>query len=452
MLDTPDPDSRAEPSHAVGASRPDSSHRLASLSTAMVIIAAFGPYTPVQGVRTEQLAIYSCLLLGLPWCLPRLRMTHHGVAVLGILGIYIGVATIGVFSPASNPYEAGQLLGGADNLIRPGAVVVLAPVWLSSGADRVRLIHLTASLVVAVMCANAILAFVESRIDIGAVLRPFWSSTTNDIVTRTVAGNAAQLGRFTGIINQPVEAGTLYGIALLAALYLWRSSRARLSAAFALLTAGGIVTVSKIFLVVALPVAIWQLVTLQSRGSRRTAWIVLSTTVFGAILFVLLLPQWSGADFLARLVSPQGDYIAFYSAGRFGTNSSLSEVAQAVMASSPITGFGLRGAVVAYDNGWIQSLVFAGLIGAMCYTATLFILVASYYWTRKRGDSAETRLGGGLVILAIGASFGFPALTGNRVTAILWTLLGLTLLVNIRSPPALGLPTVGPLPANQLVP
>ena len=246
---------------------------IAKFSLVLVMAGAFGPYTPVSGVRTEQLAVYGCLLLSLPMAWTRIRITRDGGLFLLMWGTYIVVAVIGVFIPVSEviPYHPGKLLGGADNLLRPVAVFLLANVWLVTDISKQRLVSLACKIITGAMCVNAAVAFIESRMDIARWLALFWSSPTGDLVSGTVAARSAQLGRFTGIVNQPVEAGTLYGIALLAALYLWHQQPWRLVPVLTLLTAGGAVTVSKIFLFVGVPIAAWQLVMRGSGRAKRLA-------------------------------------------------------------------------------------------------------------------------------------------------------------------------------------
>lgn len=404
---------------------------IATFTLVLVMAAAFGPYTHIAGVRTEQVAVYGCLLLPLTVAWTRIRFTRDGGLFLSIWGIYVAVAVIGVLVPVPAPYDPGKLLGGADNLLRPVAVFLLVSLLLITTVDRQRLVALACQIVAGAMCVNTVLAFIESRVDIAQWLSLFWSSPTDDLLSGTVAARAAQVGRFTGIVNQPAEAGTLYAIALLAALYVWYQHPLRLTAVLIVLTAGGVITVSKVFLFVGLPIAVWQLLVREGRRKRLAIAALAVFAAYGALVAGLL-PDWAGSQFLARLANPTGDYLSFYSAGRFGPDSTLTQMMN-LASASPLTGFGLGGLVVAYDNGWFQALVFAGIIGVVAYSAVLLILVRAWWTRRRRLAPAESGLAGGLVVLAIGASAGFPALTGNRVATVLWVLLSLTLLTTGRS-------------------
>jgi hypothetical protein len=413
--------------------QPRHGERLALVSLTLMTAAAFGPYTPFAGARTEQLAVYGCLVLALPLTWIRLRLTSQGTLFLIIWSFYFVVAAIGVVAPvAGAPWDPGKVLGGADNLLRPIAVFLLASVWMVTTVSRERLLKLACKIVIFAMCSNTILEFIESQIDISQWLSVFWSSIAQDVQSGTVAGRAAQLGRLTGILNQPAEAGTLYGIAMLAALYLWRQRPWRLTIALALLTAGGILTVSKIFLFGALPIMAWQFFRLTEDRPKRFRLAVLAGLTGSFLTIAILLPNWTGSSFLIRYTAPSSNYLAFFSAGRFSPDSSLILIVNTVISISLLTGFGLGGLAVPYDNGWIQALVFAGVLGTIIYTTIFFVLVRAWWMRRQHLTKSEALFAGGLVLLAAGASAGFPALTGNRVATVLWILVSLMLLVPLR--------------------
>jgi hypothetical protein len=401
-----------------------------TVSLFVTIIAIFGPYTAIiRGVRTEQLFVYGMVLVGLPLLATTMRLTRFALGALLSLGLLGVVGLVGALVPVLNttPYQRGSLLPGLDNYALPLAALVLTQLWLASGVSRTALLQHAARATVVLMCLNALVSVASIRVDLTGVLGRFWAPTLSD---GTVAQNAAQMGRLSGIFNQPSEAGILYGIALFAAIYLWRDQAARLAVPVALIVVGGALTVSKIFLLVAVPVGAWQLFR-ASRGRAR------KLVALGAVVLIAagagqanLLPAWTGISYLTRLLSPTGGVIDFYTASRLGERSSLLPVAEAVLHASPLFGLGAGGLLVPYDNGWIEALVVAGLFGVVVYTACLVVLVRAWRAHRPRDarTSRESAFSGALVTLAVAASLGIPALTANRVAAMLWILLGLTVL------------------------
>ncbi len=400
----------------------------------MAAVAAFGPYTPVSGIRTEQVVVYGLFavaLMSLRWC--RFRFTRAAVLALGLLTAAALVAVLGTVMPVPELTGFGRAsaLAGLDNLALPLAVLVTLWTLLDLGADRERLLALVCRVVIWAMCLNAVLAYASQGHDLTPVLSRFWDNTVvGNTVTDTVAGRASQLGRYTGIFNQPAEAGEMYSMALLAAIYHYRCDLLRFAGASLLITVGGLLTVSKVFLLVGLPIAAWQVLRQSHGRGRRFVLLAAAAVAVAALAQSGIGPQWIGGNFLAQLLHPgaNGDALHLYTGGRLGNSSSLHTVVAAVLHDSPWFGFGAGGLAVPYDDAWVEALCVAGLYGALLYTMLLATLAVCWLRRRVPAGSARSRLGGGLVLLVIGASVGLPALTANRVATIAWLLIGLVLL------------------------
>jgi hypothetical protein len=362
-----------------------------------------------------------------------------GDTVLALLVCLALVAAAGALAPApvTTPVPGGSVGAGLDNLLLPVAVVLTVRTALGAGIDRRRALRTACLLLVVGMCLNAVVACVSVATDLSPLLSHWWSNApVVDLTADTVAGRASTLGRFSGIFNQPAEAGTMFAMALLAAGYLGRRSPVAASAAAALLTVGGVLTVSKIFLLVGLPVALWQVL-----GQATLRRLVPVTASVGLVLVAnrAFGAEWSGQTYLTRLLDPGGDVVGQYTAGRIGDGSSLYRTVSVVLHDSPWFGFGAGGLATAYDNAWVEALCMAGLVGAALYTAVLVVLGVA--WARRRAgmDAAAARLAGGLVLVLAGASVGVPALTANRTATVAWLLLTLLLF---------GLPTAGRAPSR----
>ncbi|MEO3926509.1 hypothetical protein ABGB07_21970 [Micromonosporaceae bacterium B7E4] len=404
-------------------------------AAALVTAAVFGPYTPQAGVRTEQVAVYALLLVGL-LAGRRIRVTAPAALVLLLLSTQFLVAAVGGLAPIGAPVavESGSLLAGIDTLLMPIAVLTLVLLMTSSGADPRRLLRIVCTVLIVAMCVNTVLSCVSMRYDITPLLQMFWE---NHAGQESVAARAAQLGRLSGIFNQPAEAGALYSFALLAAVYRYRDRTVPFVCATVLLTIGGVVAVSKVFLLIGLPLGLWQIV--RSYGIARPRVWALTAAVLLVTLAAQsgLLPPWAGLDYFARLLRPPDDgtdLVGFYTAGRLGDTPTLQYVSDAVLGSSPWFGLGASGLATAYDNGWIEALAVAGIVGVLGYTGILGCLVAAGYLRRPRPEPATARFGGALVVVLVGGSLGLPMLTANRVGTIAWLLIGLLLLAPTTNP------------------
>jgi hypothetical protein len=427
-------------------------HSVAYFTAGFVTAAVFGPYITLSGIRTEHIAVYGTLLVGLIFCVwTRLRATTAGALILLLLLIEALVAILGIVQPVTNHsgIAPGNTLAGLDNLLLPVAALLVALMLASSGADTTRLLRIVCTVLVVAMCVNGVLAYLSSIRDMTWLLSQFWDSQTSQ---RSVADQAAEMGRFSGMINQPAEAGTLYGMSVLAAIYLYREHALKMGISMLLLTIGGVLTISKVFLLVGLPIAAWQAVRVSGPRLRRLV-VFLALAIFAAMAARSgLVLSGVGSAYFGRLLHPSGganDVMDLYTAGRFGSTWALQVVTEAVLNSSPWFGFGARGLAAAYDNAWVEALVIAGVAGAAIYTAVLTTLALSWLRRRLTNDAAQSSFAGGLVLLVIGASTGIPALTANRVATVAWLLISFLLLSPAQKPVQPGRSVEGPSMADS---
>jgi hypothetical protein len=398
---------------------------VAWLTVALLTLAAFGPYTPLAGARTEQLAVYAVLAVGLLIGVGSLRVSGPALLIGALL---VCKAAVAALAPAGTAAEltnvpAGSFAAGLDNVLLPLAVLIIGCLLTSGGADVLSLVRVLGNVLVISLCVNTVLAYLSLTQDPPPFLSIFWSQNSEQ---GSVALRAATTGRFSGIINQPAEAGVLYGIGLLTAIYLYRNHLLRFLAATVMLTIGGLLTASKIFLLLSLPVALW--LVWQSGGIR--ARICASLAGLSTLAIIVIQARVADTPIGGYLPSQANDgLLNYYTAGRFGTGSTLWHgVVSPVLKTSPWFGLGAGGVALPYDNGWIEALVVAGLVGVAVYTAVLVTLVVCWLRQRQHTDPATSRLGGGVLLIVIGGSLGLPVLTANRVATVVWLLIGLLLL------------------------
>src|SRR5690606_6090375 len=116
---------------------------------------------------------------------------------------------------------------------------------------------------------------------------------------------------------------------------------------------------------------------LRARPNRATRIAVLGFAGVSVYVAAMAgwLPAWAGGDQL-RQVLPSGDrsFINAVTASRFGETSTLAPTIDTVIDQQPWFGYGAGGLATPYDNGWVEALVTAGLIGAAAYTAALLLM------------------------------------------------------------------------------
>jgi hypothetical protein len=391
----------------------------------IVALSVFGPYV-AGSARTEQIAVFGLLAWILVTGWPRMVSAPFGPApfLLAWGGVCAVMLVSTPFRPADPMLYGSQPVSHTLSAMAiPLALIVITWYWTLS-ADPAALILAVAPLVTAAMCVNAAIEFAQlsaGNASLG-ILPRFWDAAPS---AGSVAARAAGNGRYTGIFDQPAEAGIAYGVALLLLIWLARRSLRPVwaCAAAVLLAAGGVLTLSKVFLLAALPVAAFTV--LRGRGRLRVA---VTAGACGGLVWCAgaagLLPGWgAGAVSLAALASPQS-LTATWTAGRYGAGGTLGPVAADVLHVAPWGGFGAGGVGVPYDSLWLQVLAVSGVLGVML-TCAVFVLAA---WrlaaVRAAMPRAEWHLACGAAVLAAAASAGISSLTANRAGTLLWLVAG----------------------------
>jgi hypothetical protein len=395
--------------------------------------AAFGPFT--AGVMTGQVVVlvFAGIILITGWPL----IISARPTPLPTLGLWMGLCAVTLISTVWRPFDPAFY--GSQSavhalwwLVMPLLVMIITWYWALRTPPE-RLILAIARVTVAGMIVNAILALSQlasSNDTLGGFLPPFWGNGSGTIAL-PVAERAVENGRYTGIFDQPAEAGVAYGLALLCVIYLVRRGMGwQLAGVCAtLLVTGGALSLSKAFLLGALPLTAWMIA--RSSGVRLR---ILAGGAMAAAAMLLagsvgLLPSWAaGRENLKGLLNPTGPLGSVYTGNRYGAGGgTLGPAAADVLRASPWAGFGAGGLTVPYDSLWLEILVLSGIMGIVLMCAALATL--GWRWLRLRAVTApaERSLAGSVLVLAVGTSLGFPTLTANRVGILAWLILGVLL-------------------------
>jgi len=326
----------------------------------------------------------------------------------------------------------GSPLGGLAIQLEPIAAIVIAVNLLGSGYSREAVFRSIGITLVWAMSINAVIAMADVKNNLTNTLQHFWQS---NLTTISVAQLAQGNGRFSGIFDQPAQAGFLYGLALLFVLYLGRDHDRpfRMTLVGLLLTAGGLLTISKIFIFVALPLTALLMLRRGPRSRLRHGVVSLGTTAL-VVLFLDAIGALSalpGGTQLSGFVHALDNPLHILTGGRLGSQGSLAGVWGLVESYAPLGGFGLGG-ITNYplDSGWIQGAVTAGYIGIIAYGLLTLILIYRYLVMRK-SDPTNGLMFSILALILI-STIGFPIYTGNRISGIVFLLLTVIFLSNER--------------------
>jgi hypothetical protein len=409
--------------------------RTAVWQARVVALSVFGPYV-TGSARTEQIVVFGLLAWVLVTGWGRLLDAPCGPApfLLAWGGLYAVMLVPTVqrpFDPLGyGPQPPSHVLSA---FAVPLAMLVLTWYW-SLPAGPLPVLRAAAPLLVCGMCANAVIAWaqlVHGRAALG-VLPRFWDAIPS---AGSVAANAAENGRYTGIFDQPAEAGIAYGAALLLLIWLARTGWRHLPVAGAtvLLMTGGVITLSKVFLLAAIPAAVVTVL----RGRARVRVIAAAAAAGGALWLAGsagVLPAWHlGGQDLAALAHPTGSLTAQYTAHRYGAGGTLAPEFTDVIRNAPAAGFGAGGlAGPAYDSLWQEVLVVSGVLGVLLAAALLGAVAWRLASRWRLFPRPERHLAAGILFLAAASSAGIPSLTANRAATLLWLPLGLLLCASLR--------------------
>lgn len=407
----------------------------------IILISAFGPYlTNNIAIRLDNAVIYGFFLWSLGIMLFRLRkgFTHTLETVFALLGLFstVSLYTLCVSYFRSNNYEPIRVLAAVENYLEPIALITVIAMRLyqKNSYSKQKLLENACLVVCVLLCINTIIAILQMYTDTWPLVRYFVRANSREGFS--VWRNSVSNGRYLGLFNQPVEAGLAYSLGLGAWLYLLESKQ-KVSIFNLLLliglACGGVINVSKVFILGGAPVAI---LFFLGNGTRiffkPKHFIQLLLITFALSPLIKILDSvWKGSGFFFRLFqfgSADGvNLLRLYTAGRFGEQDTiLKSIFAHVWAESPIFGFGFGAFDKPLDNAFIEFFYQGGLIGLTFYCSMLLVIIIHilrYFDKSKR----EAHLLTFIIIIVVFAGIGTPVLTINRSSILLWTLLVLSI-------------------------
>ena len=388
----------------------------------LLSVSAFGPYL-IYGVRTDQAVTYILAAIVLPFAFPRIRLSMPGIVTISAWMIFVVVsalmwATGG--APVASAWGRGSVIAGADALLLPVATFLLVSATVPSGSIK-EAVGILTRVVSLGMCVNAGLALIQYLAPAAvSILSSFWGSGGT-------AERALTVGRYTGIAGQPSVAGIMYSLALVFAIYSFRDQQFVKTLVVAALVLGGVLTLSKGFLLGGLPIAAIQMVLTSRRFGQRATLLLSGMIATYAATTVGVVSHWRGFDRLSYLIPGGGATLQDYTGNRYGSLGSSAGVIDEVLSLSPIGGYGLVGVQIATDTAFVHALVFGGLVGVAC-VAVVTMMPLVTFWRRRESMLAHDRLlMGGLALIVLVSSAGAPILVSNRASVIVWAMLALLL-------------------------
>jgi hypothetical protein len=433
---------QSEPSASI-----DDRGRFRPLIIPLVLLASFGPYVVRgAGLRSEHVLLYPLFALAVLMISVGRRTLVSVPPVLVVTALLtanlLWIALVTLITPLYTSFQL--VIAQVENMLQPIAVLVVVGTFArATSLDHARDVLRQACLwLVALLVANTLLSVLSMFLDVSAFVGLFLREEEG---IGSVWMAAANLGRFTGIFNQPMESGLTYSLGLLAWGYLARvyQQRSVLSyGAVFLMVLGGALGTSKVFLFGGLP--LFLLYVFSVRGAGRLAvnarlWLVVGAGVAG---LAVLLANWRGRTYFEILMSSSSswDLLTLVSGGRFGGQEThVKDLFSRVMRESPFFGFGY-GAEHMFDSTYLEFVVSGGMVSIFLLAA----MFATLGWVGLKAaytELEEGRLLAAVVVLLVGAGIGAPTVTINRFSTVLWLLVVLIIgAIHLRSHPQKSLP------------
>jgi hypothetical protein len=397
--------------------------------------AILGPYL-FSGFRAEQVFIYASALICLLWAkklLPGLRPSPVLGLVLLAVPLVVG-SIVYLTKQGLTIYLVNLPLANLDNATSTIAIVIVSWAWVARvGKTRVMQLF-SASMVFSLAVAGLI-----------AVVHQFYLSIIEPLLdqfvdprgySESVSILAASMGRTSGIFNQPAEAGIAFSAGLLAcfALISMRFHQPILWSFCAVpIIAGGLVSASKIFLLIGFPLTVILILFMSTWRLRFTYVAVLATiTIIDAsILFV---NGWRLNSYLINSYVNTENPLSGITAGRVGADSALTPLFKEVEKENPFVGLGIEGIPFPVDSQVSETLMISGYLGTGAIALFFLLLLTRWIKLLKISDKAQFVFIGSLLALVTASAVGIPSLSSNRSSALILVLLASYLLCGSRRP------------------
>lgn len=245
-----------------------------------------------------------------------------------------------------------------------------------------------------------------------------------DVITlwvRTEEGStwmiSQDVGRNSGIFNQPLEAGLFYSVALFSFVHVWRWSgwsRWLMTLCLVGILVGGVLTLSKNFLLLGIGLAIVYSLMIGALSGRVAILIGIPLVIFApAATYQINANYFDSLDRLYR----DGGWLAAISAGRFGLDESdVAGLFQELWRSGDwLRGRGL-GSHLPLDNGYLEFFYQGGIVALIGYLVSLSSLTIYALAHRARTEGQLLLI---ILVYTWLASLGGPVISAGRANVAL---------------------------------
>jgi hypothetical protein len=187
---------------------------------------------------------------------------------------------------------------------------------------------------------------------------------------------------------------------------------------------GGILSVSKVFILIGIPLFFIYLI-LEGRLKHILDRRFIVSSILSVAAIIMICKAWKGFGYFARLFNISGksisELIQLYTAGRFGAeHSGIRYYFAHVWGESPLHGLGFA-AITTFDNAYLEFFTQGGLIALFGYLSILAVI--GFVGLSQYRRNEEGRFVLILFIFIIVSGMGAPIVTINRFSTLFWLFL-----------------------------
>ena len=412
-----------------------------NLYITLLVILTFGPYVLISPpIRTEQIYIYVCgIIYFFIFLYMRISEFNKYLLIFILLQLFpISIMfTVTLFHPQFVSFT--KAISHAENYIEN--IVLSFSIFISyyiSKADKYKFLETFLKSLKILLVLVSINSIVSILILLGLDIPMERFIGPANSISSSVWGKSLSMGRINGIFNQPFDAGNMYSLALLSCILLRELgyiSYKEFIVYTSFILIGGILTISKVFLFLGVPLSLLLYLVLNEKQKIiiNILKLVLLVVFSSLLMYVSLYTVeklWKGSSYLLMMFSLENIKMVILErifGGEYGINDW-----KLVLEDSPIFGEGFA-FIEQLDSNYLEYFVEGGLVALMSFIS-LFIFLAYIFSARIYSTKSLTKrnilyFSFFVVILMFLSAFGAPSFTGNRIQVIYTLILTSSLII-----------------------
>jgi len=317
----------------------------------ILILVNFSPVIPGEYLRVQHLVVYPLFLYAV--CMNARRfISSLQIKEVGFVFLFFflmicwgGISTI--IMKFKGFWNLIGVLSATDSLVLPIAVICIVSYCINhlEVLYTKRLFIKCINIYIIIMIIDGLLILLHVFTGISYLFEFFVDSNRDG----SVSEKALSMGRYTGIFNQPFEAGLASSLGMFLIFFRIKYFQKihRLDfIGFVIIPFVGILSVSKAFLLICPPLLLIYLIHKNQIWVKHLLIFLFFTLIGIMILFTFVIRHWNGADVLLRYLDTNSikdinSGISRYSSGRYTEDSSVREKMLYIISNDPVFGFGM---------------------------------------------------------------------------------------------------------------